>query len=393
MVAGALDGVRVVDLSWGRAGPLATGQLADHGADVTRVERPGGDPYRGVVARAAYDRGKRSLVLDLDQPGGRDVLDRLLAGADVLVESFQPGVADRLGLGFETLHRRYPRLVYCSISGYGQDGPDRDRPGYESLVAARTGVMAQGGGPGGDPVYPGVPIGSTGAGLLAVIGIMAALVQREDTGVGQHVDTSMLDGTLAFMNMFWEELERLPDSPAVSALRPNRRLLVGSMRCGDGEYLGVHTGANGSYGRLMEAMGLSDRVSPAPGNREKTVPLTDEECEVVSREVPRLFASRPRDEWRERLRAADVCAIPVLRQGEALSEPQTIHNQVAIQVDDPELGVVTQVGVAARLSATPGWVRSPAPRVGEHTEEILHELGYDDDDGVVAGRRGDAVIG
>jgi len=387
-VPGALDGIRVVDLSWGRAGPLATGQLADHGAEVIRVEPPGGDPYRTMVARAAYDRGKRSVVLDLGRSRGRDLLQRLLADADVLVESFQPGVADRLGLGFGDLHRRYPRLVYCSISAYGQDGPDRDRPGYESLVAARIGVMAQGSG--GDPVYPGVPIASTGAGLLAVIGIMAALIEREDTGIGQHVDTSMADGALAFMNMMWEDLERLPDSPAGAALRPSRRLLVGSMRCGDGEYLGVHTGANGSYGRLMEAMGLSDRVSPAPGNREKTVPLTDEETEVVATEVPRLFASRPRDEWRERLRAHDVCAIPVLRQGEAFAEPQTIHNQVAIVLDDPELGPVTQVGVAARMAATPGRVSGPAPRVGEHTEEILHELGYDDE--TIAELRDDGVI-
>jgi formyl-CoA transferase/CoA:oxalate CoA-transferase len=277
--------------------------------------------------------------------------------------------------------------VYCSISGYGQDGPDRDRPGYESLVAARIGVMAQGA---GDPVYPGVPIGSTGAGLLAVIGILAALLEREDTGIGQHVDTSIADGVLAFMNMMWEDLERLPDSPTGAALRPSRRLLVGSMRCGDGEYLGVHTGANGSYGRLMEAMGLSDRVRPAPGNREKTVPLTAEETEVVATEVPRLFASRPRDEWRERLRAHDVCAIPVLRQGEALAEPQTVHNQVAIVLDDPELGPVTQVGVAARLAASPGRVNGPAPRVGEHTDEILRELGYDDE--VIAEMRADGVI-
>jgi len=389
-VPGALEGIRVVDLSWGRAGPLATGQLADHGALVTRVEPPGGDPYRTMVARAVYDRGKRSIVVDLAQPRGRDVLDRLLAHADVLVESFQPGVAERLGLGFEALHHRYPRLVCCSISGYGQDGPDRDRPGYESLVAARTGVMAQGVRPGGDPVYPGVPIASTGAGMLAVIGIVAALTQREDTGLGQRVDTSMADGVLAFMNMMWEDLERLPDVPAAAALRPNRRLLVGSMRCADGEYLGVHTGANGSYGRLMEALGLSDRVRPAPGNREKTVPLTDEESEIVSREVPKLFASRPRDEWRDRLRAHDVCAIPVLRQGEALSEPQTLHNQMVIELDDPELGPVTQLGVAARMEATPGRVRGPAPRVGQHTEEILHELGYDD--AVIAGLRGDGVI-
>ncbi len=388
-MTGALAGLRVVDLSWGRAGPLATGQLADHGAAVVKVEPPGGDPYRAMVASAVYDRGKRSLVLDLTRPAGVEVLLRLLDDADVMVESYQPGVADRLGIGFDQLHARYPRLVYCSISGYGQEGADRDRPGYESLVAARIGVMAEAKREGGGPVYPGVPIGSTGAGFLAVIGIMAALVEREDTGAGQHVDTSIFDGFLSFTNMFWEELEGLPDLPAGGSQPSRRRLLVGSMRCGDGEYLGVHTGANGSFGRLMEAMELSDRVPPAPGNREKTVPLSEEESEVVRVEVPRRFASRPRAHWLERLTAHDVCAIPVLRPGEAFSEPQTVHNQVVVEVDDPHLGRVAQVGVAARLEATPGCVRGPAPRIGQHGAEVLAELGYDDE--AIAALRRDGV--
>jgi crotonobetainyl-CoA:carnitine CoA-transferase CaiB-like acyl-CoA transferase len=242
----------------------------------------------------------------------------------------------------------------------------------------------------GAPVYPGVPIGTIGAGLLAVIGIMAALVEREDTGVGQHVETSIFDGILSFTNIFWEELENLPDVAESPTVPTNRRLFVGSIKCGDGEYLGVHTGANGSHARLMDAMGLSDRVPPAPGNREKSVPLSEEEYEIVCTEVPRLFASRPRLFWLERLREHDVCAIPVLRQGEAFSEPQTIHNEIVVELDDPELGRVAQVGVAARLAATPGAVRGPAPRVGEHTSEILRELGYDDH--AIAAYRRDGVV-
>jgi crotonobetainyl-CoA:carnitine CoA-transferase CaiB-like acyl-CoA transferase len=390
---GALHDVKVVDLSWGRAGPFATGQMADHGASVVRVEPPGGDPYRSMVARAAYDRGKRSMVIDLGRTRGREVLRRLLDDADVLVESFQPTVADELGIGYEALHARYPRLVYCSISGYGQHGADRDRPGYESLVSARSGVMAEGQRSEGGPVYPGVPIAGIGAGLLAVIGVMAALVEREDTGLGQHVDTSLFDGVLSFMNMFWEDLENLADDlgqPAFPAIPANRRLFVGSFECADGEFLGVHTGANGSHARLMAAMGLTDRVPPAPGNREKSVPLTDEEHGIVSTEIPALLRSRPRAEWLERIRQHDVCAIPVLRPGEALSQPQTVHNELVVELDDPDLGRLAQVGVAARLSATPGGVRSPAPRVGEHTDEILSELGYDADT-VAAYRRDGAV--
>ncbi len=375
-MTGALDGVTVVDLTWGRAGPMATGLLADHGATVVRVEPPGGDPYRSMVSRAAYDRGKQSLILDLRTDEGLDALHRLLDGADVLVESWQPGVADGLGLGYDALHELSPRLVYCSISGYGLDGAARDRPGYESLVAARTGVMGIGAA-GADPVYPGVPIGSVGAALLAVIGIMSALVVREDTGRGQRVDTSILDGALSFLNMFWESLENLPDDVERPRSPTPRRFMMASLRCGDGEYLGIHTGANGSYGRLMEALGLSDRVKPAPGNREKSVPLSDEEVEVVTTEVPRLFGSRPRAYWLEQLRKHDVCAIPVLRPCEVFDQPQTIHNEIVVTVDDAELGPVEQVGVAARMGGRPGVVRGRAPRPGEHTEEILRQLGYE----------------
>ena len=376
VTGGSLDGVTVADLSWGRAGPMATGLLADHGAAVVRVEPPGGDPYRSLVSRAAYDRGKQSLMLDLRSDQGRDALHHLLAGADVLVESWQPGVAEAWGLGYDALHVLYPRLVYCSISAYGLDGSARDRPGYESLVAARTGVMASAE-PGADPVYPGVPIAGIGAALLAVIGIMAALVVREDTGAGQRVDTSMLDGALSFLNMFWEQLENLPDE-AYRPRSPTRRFMMASMRCGDGEYLGVHTGANGSYGRLMEALGLSDRVAPAPGNREKSVPLTDEEAEIVTTDVPRLFASRPRSYWLEQLRAHDVCAIPVLRPCEVFDQPQAVHNGIVVSLDDPELGPLEQVGVAARMGGAPGAVRGHAPRPGEHTDALLRRFGYDE---------------
>ncbi|MFI5040463.1 MAG: CaiB/BaiF CoA transferase family protein [Acidimicrobiales bacterium] len=376
-MSGTLEGVMVVDLSWGRPGPMATGLLADHGATVVRVEPPGGDPYRTFVSRAAYDRGKRSLILDLRSPDGMEAIHRLLESADVVVESWQPGVADGLGLGYDTLHQRYPRLVYCSISGYGLDGSRRDRPGYESLVAARIGIMSLAG-QGGDPAYPGVPIGGIGAGFLAVIGIMAALVDREDTGLGQRVDTSVYDGALSFLNMFWEGLENLPEAAGQPGIPSGRRLLVGSMLCGDGEYLGVHTGAAGSYNRLMDALGLSEKIPPPPGNREKTVPLTDEEAEVVRTEVPRVFASQPRAYWHARLRQYDVCAIPVLRPGEALCEPQAIHNEVVVELDDPEHGRLAQVGVAARMT-DPGSVRGPAPRPGQHTDEVLAELGYDAD--------------
>ncbi len=374
---GALDGLSVVDFSWGRAGPFASAQLSEHGADVIKVEPPGGDPYAPYVTRAAYDRGKRSIIIDLSTIDGRTLALRLVDGADVVLQSWRPGVAERLGLGYAELSVRCPRLVYCAISGSGAEGEDVDLAGYESLVAARSGLMADRRPPGAQPVYPGVPLASMGAGLLAVIGIGAALVARESTGAGQLVETSMFDGVLAFMNMFWESLENAPDESAANAVTAPRRLFVGSFACGDGEYLGVHTGANGAHARLMTALGLSDRVPPAPGNREKTVPLSQEEHAVITREAPKILASQPRAYWEERLRAADVTAIPVHRPTEVFDEAQVAHNDAVVRVRDPEFGELEQVGVAARLTGTPGAVRSGAPLPGAHSDEILHALGYD----------------
>ena len=303
---------------------------------------------------------------------------RLVDGADVVLESWRPGVAERLGLGYTELSAGCPRLVYCSISGSGADGEDVDLAGYESLVAARSGLMADRMLPGTPPVYSGVPLAGMGAGLLAVIGVGAALVARESTGRGQRVETSMFDGVLAFMTMFWESLEHLPDASAPSALAPSRRLLVGSFICGDGEYLGVHTGANGSHARLMTALGLADRVPPAPGNREKTVPLSPEEQEAIL-EVPEIFASQPRGTGRNGCAPPTSPRFLVHRPTEVFDEAQVAHNDATVHVHDAELGELEQVGVAARLTGTPGAVRGSAPLSGADSDEILHALGYDVD--------------
>jgi crotonobetainyl-CoA:carnitine CoA-transferase CaiB-like acyl-CoA transferase len=359
---------------------MATGQLADHGASVVRVEPPGGDPYGPFVSRAVYDRGKRSVFADLETEEGRDLVHGLLASADVVVVGWQPGVAARFGLDYPTLKQQYPRLVVCSLTGYGPTGPDRDRPGYDSLVNARLGAVSEQQTETGSPVYLSVPIASIGTSFLAVIGIMAALLEREDTGEGQEVETSMLDGALAFLSMFWERLEKLeasPTSKTAPGAAPSRyRLLVDTFRCKDGEYLGLHTGANGSHARLMEAVGLTKKVPPAPpGQQEKKTPLTEEGARVLAEEFPLVMASRPRDEWMAILRRADVTAIPLLRQTEAFHDPQVVHNELIVTVEDPELGEVEQVGIPARFSLTPGRVRGPAPVPGADTADILDELG------------------
>ncbi len=375
--AGSLAGIIVLDFSWGIAGPMATGQLADHGATVIRVEPSTGDPYSPFVSGGAYNRGKLSVSLDLRTREGQEAAIALADRSDVIVEAWQPGVADRFGLGSATLRERNPELIYCALSGYGSNTADWDRPGYDALVSARIGAMAeQQTTLGFTPVYLAVPIASIGAAMLAVIGIVAALYDREGSGRGCEVETSLVDGALAFLNMFWEDLEAAPVSgPTVDSTDRRRyRLLVTSFRCADGEFLGIHTGAGGSHARLMDALGLSDRVRPAAGSREKLVPLTEEEAAVVEAEVPRLFASRDRDHWLKLLRHADVTAIPVLRQTEAFHTDQTRHLGMVLELCDNDLGPVEQVGIPARLSGSPGGVRGRAPRPGEHTSVVVRAV-------------------
>ncbi len=375
-----LEGLRVVDCSWGTAGPQATGLLADYGADVVWVEPPGGDPLRRhrPAAASVYNRGKRSVVLDLRDATQRDQVVALARGADVFVESWSPGVAEDLGLDFTTLHRVNPRLVYCSISGFGPDGPDRELLGYESFVHAVVGTMAQQAGHREGPIFQGLPFASTGAAQLALVGTLAALYRRLDDGVGRHVETSLFDGALAFLSMMWGESDASVAAMSGMDLSMTRgsgmRLITRSFVCRDGEYIGIHTGAVGAFGRLMQVLGLDDRIPPSETGIDMGTPLTPEQAELLDRELHPRFASETRAHWVERLMAADVCAVEHLHPTEVFDEPQPRHNEMVVEVDDPVLGRVEQVAPAIRFDGTRPDVSRPAPTPGQHTDEILAEL-------------------
>jgi crotonobetainyl-CoA:carnitine CoA-transferase CaiB-like acyl-CoA transferase len=376
VTAASLDGVTVVDFSAGIAGPMATGQLADHGATVIRVEPLTGDPYAPFVSGSAYNRGKLSFAADLRDEASRREVVALIDKADVVVQSWKPGRAAAWQLDPATLRARHRELICCTISGYGLDSGDRDRAGYDALVSARIGARAHATDACAPPVYLAVPVASIGAALLAVIGVAAALFEREDTGEGCEVETSLVDGALAFLNMFWEDLgDAFASGLGGDGLDPRRyRLLVRSFQCADGEFLGIHTGAGGSHARLIEAIGLAHQVRPVAGSREKQFPLTPEEADIVESEVPRIFASRERAHWLQVLREADVTAIPVLRQTEAFDTEQTSHLGVVVEVDDHDDGPLQQVGIPAQLGRSPGRVRGPAPRTGEHTDAVRAAL-------------------
>jgi crotonobetainyl-CoA:carnitine CoA-transferase CaiB-like acyl-CoA transferase len=376
--SGPLIDLRVIDCSRGMAGPRAGGLLADYGADVIWVEPPGGDPYREALAPeySVLNRGKRSVVLDLKE-GVRDLYD-LLKSADVFLHSWRPGVAERLGLDFDTLHQRFPNLVYCSISGFGSDGSRRDLPGHEAIVHALVGTMSQHSGQLGHrdgPIYEALPFASMGAGYLAVMGVLSALYRRLDDGVGRLVETSLFDGALAYHSLLWGETGEGQKRAESSVLPGFFRQVCRAFRCADDEYLGIHTGAHGAFSRLMTLLGFDDRIPPSETGMDLLAPLDPEQAAILMNELPGVFDQKPRSVWLSELLAADVCAIPILHQGEIFSEPQPVHNGMVIEVCDPALGPVTQVAPAAKFSRTPGAVRCPAPRVGEHTAEILNETG------------------
>jgi len=374
-VSGPLEGLRVIDCSRGLAGPRATGLLADYGADVWWVEPPGGDPFRSVLATeyAVFNRGKYSVQLDLKTGRGHDQLIDLLSAADVLVTSWRPGVAERLGIGWEQVHERLPHLVVASISGFGEDGTLADMPGHEAVVQSYVGVTAEQAGLRPAPIYEGLPFASIGASYLAAIGTLAALYRRTRDNTGRLVQTSLVDGSLAYLGMVWGDAD---DVDAAPPLVPGRvRLISRSFRCADDEYLGVHTGAVGAFGRLIRELGLEARVRVADDGSDMRLPLTDEERKIVLDDIPSIFESQPRDVWLKRLLDADVCAIPELHPGQIFDEPQVRHNEMVVQIDDPVLGLLEQVAPAIRFDGVAHRPAVGAPMVGQHDDQIAKAAG------------------
>jgi crotonobetainyl-CoA:carnitine CoA-transferase CaiB-like acyl-CoA transferase len=363
--AGApLAGVRVLDLTRGTAGPRATQILADYGAEVLWVEPPGGDPYRTQLATeySVSLRNKSSVEIDLTSSDGRAAVTSLLPLVDVVVTSWRPGVAERHGVSPGDVAAIAPHVVTCSISGFGTDGPLRDVPGHEALVHALVGTTGEQIGMRPAPIFEGMPFAAIGAGQLAVVGILAALHRRGVDGRGRHIETSLYDGALLYLTMLWG------DSDAGGGMHtPGRsRMIVRSFLCADGEYLGVHTGAVGAFKRLMDVLGLADRVRSGTTPQEMGVPLDDAEAAILADEIPAIFESKPRAEWLDLLRAADVCAVEHLHACEAFDQPQVRHNGMVAEVDDPVLGCVQQVAAPIRLDLTPHVAcPRPAPGVGE----------------------------
>jgi crotonobetainyl-CoA:carnitine CoA-transferase CaiB-like acyl-CoA transferase len=375
----ALTGIRVLELCGSLPGPFCGQLLADLGADVVKVEwQEGGDPARNERERIAgmgasfvmANRNKRSVVLDLGQAAGREVFFRLARTADVLLEGDRPGALDRLGVGYEAIAREAPRVVYCSLTGYGQDGPYAQRPGSDINYAALSGMLDQNGARDGAPIPLALPAADLGGALFAAVSILAALRARDRSGVGQHIDVSLTDAAIALLPLQYASCWADSGAPTRGASSltggyPGYGVYVTR----DGQYLALGAFEDRFWRRLCELLGRPDLV-------ERRRPRDTLELEKVETAVAMAIAERTREEWVELLADDEVCAAPVLALQEALRDPHNVHRDTFTSCEGQNGQRLPQVSFPVRLSETPAAMVRPPPRLGEHTREVLSELGY-----------------
>jgi crotonobetainyl-CoA:carnitine CoA-transferase CaiB-like acyl-CoA transferase len=382
-MTGPLTGITVLDLTRVLSGPYCTMVLADLGARVVKVEHPGkgddtrhwGPPFVGTESAyfLSINRNKESVTLDFKHPRGREVLDRLLARTDVLVENFKPGTMDRAGFGWETLHARHPRLVYASISGYGQTGPRRDEPGYDAVIQAEGGLMSVTGDGDGPAYRLGVAISDIVAGMFASQGVMAALFARERTGQGQRVDIGMLDTTAALLTYQAGNYFATGQIPARLGNRHPTIAPYETLPTADGEIV-IAVGNDGIWQRFCPAI---DRPELADDPRFRTNRDRLANYDALKPDLARTLITRTRAEWTRRFRAASVPCGAVRDVAEVLADPQIAARDMVATLEHPTAGPTRVIGTPIKLSDTPGSIRTPPPTLGQHTDAVLAELGYD----------------
>lgn len=383
-----LSNIRVIDLTRARAGPTCVRHLADMGAQVVKVENP--EQHAGL-GRHHFDfqnlhRNKRSITLNLKQANGVEVLKRMVKDADVLVENYRPGVKHRLGIDYETLRPLNPRLIYASISGFGQSGPYADRPGVDQIAQGLGGLMSVTGLPGNGPVRVGIPVADLTAGMFLAMGVLTALYERERSGEGQWLHTSLLEAMvqmLDFQATRWLIGKEVP--PQAGNNHPTG-VPTNTFRASDG-YLNIAPASQEMYKRFCKAV---DRMDLYDDDRFNTPQQRQRNRDELNDIIADCLKDRSVADWVERINGAGVPCGPVYSVDQTFADPQVQHLQIAQNVSHPKLGDIDVLGTPVTLTRTPGGVRMPTPELGEHTYHVLMELGYSETE--IAGLQGEGTV-
>jgi len=381
--SGALAGIRVLDVTEVMAGPFCAMQLCDMGADVIKVEPPGGDASRrmaGAVGNEspsfnAVNRGKRGIVLDLKTAEGQGFFRRLARRSDVVVENHRPGVMARFGLDYAALSADHPALIYASISGYGQTGPSANKGGFDLVAQGVSGLMSVTGEPGRPPTKVGVPITDLGAGLFALAAILAALYHRTRTGEGQHIDTSLVETGVALS--VWEATEYFSSGAVPQPMGSAHRLMAPyqAIRCADG-HITLAAANQRLFERLCGVLGHAEWAQQ-PEYADDTARVRHRAA--LAHAIESVTSERPRRHWVDLFEASGIPCGPINTYEDVFADPQILARGMVIDTDHPTFGRIHTLGSPMKMSGTPPLAGRSAPLLGEHTAEVLRELGHDSD--------------
>jgi len=380
MTTGPLARFKVIDLTRVRAGPTAVRQLADWGADVIKIESPEGDAGLGGERHGPdfqnLHRNKRSLTLNLKSPEGVAIMKRLVATADVVVENYRPDVKFRLGVDYESLKAINPRIVYASISGFGQDGPYIDRPGFYQIAQGMGGLMSITGEPGRGPMRVGIPVADLTAGIFAAMGILIALLEREQSGEGQWVTSSLLGAQISMLDFQAARWTIGKEVPGQAGNNHPTSIPTGVFATADG-YINIAAAGDDIYRRLCKALG-ADHLATDP--MYVTGRVRSQNRDALNEAIGAITVAKTSADWIETLNKAGVPSGPIYKMNEVFADPQVKHLGMTRMVPHSVLGDVEVIGQPIELSRTPWSIRSATPEAGEHTDAVLTELGYSVDE-------------